>query len=149
HELFAALDWLDGDGAWPEGPCGWAFAMITALPAWDSYARHFPDRGRAILDHPWIANTWKFRLYSRTPDGLFLGFGDCNPGGSYQFLARQAAPTLRFLAARYAEPHAQWLAEQEWETAPNPYTAPWEIVWADPSIPAAPPTDLPLGVRFE
>jgi hypothetical protein len=148
HELSVALDWLDSDGAWPEGPCGWAFAMFAAIPLWDAYARRFPARGRAIFAHPWIAETWKFRLYSRTPDGQFLGFGDCHPHGGYQSTAYEAAPTLRFLAARYRNPYAQWLAAREWESRPNPCTAAWEILWADPSVPEAPPTDLPRGALF-
>jgi hypothetical protein len=149
HELDGALDWLDSDGGWPEGPCGWAFALISAVPFWDAYRRRFPDRAAAIVDNTWLQNTWKFRLYSRTPDGQFLGFGDCNPHGGYQSTGYQGAPVLRFLAARYRNPYAQWLAAREWEKRPNPFTAVWEILWADPTLDEAPPGDLPHGVRLD
>lgn len=149
EELDGAINWLGKDGAWPEGPCGWAFAMISAVPFWDAYRRRFPERGAAILGHPWLRHGAAFRLYSRTPDGRFLGFGDCNPHGGYQQNAREAAPTLRWLAARYRDPYAQWLAAREWEKVPNPFTAAWEILWADPSVPEAPPDELPLGRRFK
>ena len=149
HEIEGALDWLDGDGAWPEGPCGWAFALNSVVPFWDAYGRRFPERGRALLDNAWLANTWRFRLYSRVPDGRFLGFGDCSENGSYQTTGYQGAPVLRWLAARYRNPYAQWLAEQEWEKRPNPYTAAWEILFADPGVGAAPPDELPRGALFE
>jgi len=149
HELEAALDWLDGDGAWPEGPCGWAFALASVVPFWEAYRRRFPGRGRALLDSAWLANTWRFRLYSRVPDGRFLGFGDCRASGGYQTTGFEGAPALRWLAARYRNPYAQWLAEREWETLPNPYTAAWEIVFDDPSVGALPPDDLPRGAAFE
>ena len=147
-ELDRALDWLDGDGAWPEGPCGWAFAMISAVPFWEAYRRRFPSRGAAILANPWLRRTASFRLYTRTPDGRFLGFGDCQPHGGYQQNAREAAPTLRWLAARYRDPIAQWLAAREWEIAPNAFTAAWEILFFDPAVPETPPDDLPVGARF-
>lgn len=149
HELLSALDWLDSDGAWPEGPCGWAFAMISAFPFFDAYARRFPERASAILGNPWLQNTWKFRLYSRTPDGLFLAFGDCAAHGGYQQNAVEAAPLLRYLAARYRNPYAQWLASREWEQHPNPHTAVWEAIWMDPDVPEAPPTDLPRAILFD
>jgi hypothetical protein len=147
--LDEALDWLDGDGAWPQGTCGWAFAMISAVPFWDAYRRRFPDRAGAILGNPWLRRTASYRLYSRMPDGRFLAFGDCNVHGGYQENAREAAPTLRWLAARYRDGHAQWLAAREWEKIPNPYTAAWEIVFMDPTVPEVPPEDLPVGALFE
>jgi hypothetical protein len=149
HELMAAIDWLDADGGWPEGPAGWAFAMASAVPFWAAYARRFPERGRALLDDPWIARCSTFRLASRTPDGQFLGFGDSSPSGSYQENAREAGPVLRFLAAQYRDAHAQWLASREWEKVPNPYTAAWEILFADPSVGEDPPDDLPRGTLFD
>jgi hypothetical protein len=147
--LDEALDWLDGDGAWPEGPCGWAFAMISALPFWDAYRRRFPGRAASLLANPWLRRTAGFRQHARTPDGRFLGFGDCNPHGGYQQNAIEAAPTLRWLAARYGDAHAQWLAAREWEKHPNPFTAAWEILWADLDVPEAEPGDLPVGALFE
>ena len=148
EELDGALDWLGDDGAWPEGPCGWAFAMISAVPFWDAYRRRFPEAGAAVLGNRWIGRSAEFRLRSRAPDGRFLAFGDCNPHGGYQNNARQAAPTLRWLAARYRDAHAQWLAAREWEALPNPYTAAWETIWMDPDVPEEPPGDLPVGARF-
>ncbi len=148
-ELDGALDWLDGDGAWPEGPSGFAFAMIAVLPFWDAFCRVFPSRASEILQNPWVKNAWKFEVYPRTPDGLFLGFGDSYLRGNYQWTAREAAPTMRFLAARYDNPYAQWVAAREWAKNPNPFTAVWEIIWMDPSIRQAPPDDLPHGVHFD
>ncbi|APR77835.1 Oligo alginate lyase [Minicystis rosea] len=147
--LNEALNWLDGDGAWPEGPCGWAFAMVSAIPFWDAFRRRFPSRAASFLGHPWLQRTAGFRIHSRLPDGRFLGFGDCQPHGGYQQNARQAAPTLRWLAARYRNVFAQWQAAREWEKAPNPYTAVWEIVWMDPDVREAPVRDLPVGALFD
>lgn len=148
EELDFALGWLGDDGAWPEGPCGWAFAMISAVPFWDAYRRRFPERGAEVLANPWLRRTAEFRLRSRTPDGRFLAFGDCHPHGGYQQNARQAAPTLRWLAARYRDPHAQWLAARESEALRSPFTAAWEMIWMDPDVPEEGPADLPLGARF-
>ena len=147
--LHEALDWLDGDGAWPEGPCGWAFAMISAIPFWDAYRRRFPVRAASFLGHPWLQRTAGFRIHARLPDGRFLGFGDCHPHGGYQQNAVEAAPTLRWLSARYRNAVAQWQAAREWEKHPNPYTAAWEIVWMDPEVPEAPARDLPVGALFD
>lgn len=146
--LGEALDWLADDGAWPEGPCGWAFAMISAVPFWEAYRRRFPARAQAFLLNPWLMRTASFRLSSRTPDGRFLGFGDCNPHGGYQENAREAAPTLRWLAARYGDEKAQWLAAREWDKNPNPYTASWEILFTDPGVTEFAPGDDDLGELF-
>jgi hypothetical protein len=149
HEILAALDWLDGDGAWPEGPCGWAFALQSVIPFLDAYRRRLPARAAALVESSWLANAWKFRVASRVPGGLFLGFGDCSANGSYQFTAYEGAPALRYLAARYQSPYAQWQAAREWEKRPNPYTAAWEIIWMDPSVGEAPPDELPTGMLFD
>ena len=149
REFDNALDWLDDDGAWPEGPAGWAFAMAAAAPFWAAYARVHPDRSSAIFERPWLRETWKFRLYSRTPTGLFLGFGDSAPHGGYQWTGYEAGPILRLLADVHQNATAQWLAEREWEPRPNPFTAVWEILWADPALPATAPDALPVGAWFE
>jgi len=146
EEFFQALGRLGTDGAWPEGPAGWAFAMASFIPYWDAYSRRFPT---ALDRSEWLSNTWKFRLYSRVPDGQFLWFGDGRPTGHYQWTAYQAAPTLRFLASKFMNPCAQWLAAREWETRPNPYTAVWEIIWLDTSVRETPPDALPQSTFFE
>lgn len=141
-----ALAMLGDDGAWHEGPCGWAFAMASFAPFWDAYSRRFPTR---LSDSRWLQETWRFRLYSRMPDGRFISFGDGRDTGHYQWTAWQAAPTLRLLARKYANPYAQWLAQAEWDSRPNPYTAAWEIVWADTRVAAKEPYSLPLSEVFE
>lgn len=148
-ELLSALDWLASDGAWPEGPCGWAFALHSVLPFLDAYRRRLPERAAALTRNAWLANTWKFRVASRVPSGLFLTFGDCRETGAYQFTAFEGAPALRYLAAKYENPYAQWQAAREWEKRPNAYTAAWEIIWMDPNVPEAPPDDLPTGTLFD
>jgi hypothetical protein len=149
REILAALDWLDDDGAWPEGPCGWAFALHAVIPFLDAYRRRLPARAAALVQNTWLSNTWKFRVASRVPSGLFLGFGDCSATGSYQFTAYEGAPALRYLAARYRSPYAQWQAAREWEKRPNPYTAAWEIIWMDPGVGEASPDALPGGILFD
>jgi hypothetical protein len=145
-EFACTLERLGTDGAWPEGTCGWAFAMASFCPFWDAYSRRAaPQWG----GNEWLRNTWAFRLYSRVPDGRFFNFGDGRADGHYQWTGWQAAPTLRLLAGKFEDPHAQWLAAREWETRPNPYTAVWEIIWADPSVPEAAPDDLDLVKTFD
>ena len=145
EEFAEALRRLGDDGAWHEGPCGWTFAMASFVPFWDAYNRKF---GARFDSSKWLQETWRFRLYSRTPDGQFLSFGDGRATGNYQQTGYQAAPALRFLARKFVNPYAQWLAAEEWSARPNPYTAVWEIIWADTAIAARPPYDLPLSMLF-
>jgi len=149
REILGALDWLADDGAWPEGPCGWAFALQSVIPFIDAYRRRLPSRAAELVNNGWLVNTWKFRVGSRVPSGRFLAFGDCRDTGGYQFTGYQGAPALRFLAARYRNPYAQWQAAREWEDRPNPYTAAWEIIWMDPSVGEVSPDDLPRGMLFD
>jgi len=146
EEFLEATKRLGVDGGWHEGPCGWAFAMASFVPFWDAYSRAFPTR---LDDSTWLQETWRFRLYSRTPDGKFISFGDGRDTGNYQWTAYEAAPALRFIANRFGNPYAQWPAEQEWQARPNPYTAVWEIIWADTSLAPAPPDGLPQSALFE
>lgn len=149
HELLASLSLLDSDGAWPEGACGWAFALQSVIPFLDAYRRRLPGSAAALLENVWLSNTWEHRVASRLPTGLFLGFGDCSASGGYQLTAFEGAPALRFLASEYQNPYAQWAAAREWESRPNPYTAVWEIIWADPALGEAPADELRGGVLFE
>ncbi len=144
-EFFQVMNRLGDEGAWHEGVCGWAFGMASLCPFLDAYTRAYGSR---LGERPWLKNTWAFRLYSRVPTGEFVTFGDGRPNGAYQWTAWEAAPTLRLLARTYANPYAQWLAEREWETRPNPYTAVWEIIWTDTSIASTPPDALPVSAVF-
>ncbi len=145
-EFACTFERLGSDGAWHEGTCGWAFAMASLCPFWDAYSRRAAP---AWEKNAWLENTWAFRLYSRLPDGQFFNFGDGRADGHYQWTAWQAAPTLRLLAKKFENPHAQWLAAREWDKRPNPYTAVWEIIWADPSIAEASPASLDLVKAFD
>ncbi len=149
REIAAALDWLGDDGAWPEGPAGWAFAMISVVPFLAALARRSPES--PILSHPWLARTARFRLHARTPDGLFLGFGDSRETGGYQRIGDSGAPILRWLAARFRDPVAQWLAARERDARPSPFTAAWEILFTDPDLAEASPASAPepTGLAFE
>jgi hypothetical protein len=146
EEQFAqAFRRLGDDGAWHEGPCGWAFAMASFVPFWDASSRLAPSQ---FDESRWLQETWRFRLYSRNADGTFIAFGDGRPDGHYQQTAHEAAPTLLFVAKKFANPYAAWLAGEEWNARPNPYTAVWEIIWADPTVAPKPPFDLPASALF-
>jgi|GEM_PF-5888756 len=146
EEFEDALKRLGDDGAWPEGPCGWAFAMASFAPFWDAYSRRFPTH---LDESRWLQETWRFRLYSRMPDGSFIAFGDGRPTGHYQWTAHEAGPTLRLVAKKFVNPYAQWLAGEEWKKRANPYTAVWEIIWTDTEIEEKPPFDLPRSAVFQ
>lgn len=145
EEFTRVFERLGDDGAWHEGVCGWAFGMASFAPFWDASRRRGLSR---LTDSEWLRNTWRFRLYSRLGDGRFATFGDGRATGNYQWTAWQAAPVLRLLAARFQNPYAQWLAAREWETRPNPYTAVWEIIWADADLEERPPDGLSACALF-
>jgi len=98
---------------------------------------------------PWLMKTWAFRSYMRMPDGSFIAFGDGRADGHYQWTGWEAGPMLRFLAAKFNNPYAQWFAAREWAKRPNAYTAVWEILWADDRIFEASPVTLPPSALFE
>jgi hypothetical protein len=141
--LFARLG---TDGAWHEGPGGWAFDMTYVMLFLDAERR---VQDISLWDQPWLKRTSLYRLHLWLPNDEFIAMDDAHRHGEYHYSAYTAAHVLRRLAAEYHDGHAQWLAGREAKNRPNPYTLPWEIIWYDPTVKPTPPNDLPPTHFFE
>jgi|GEM_PF-2344639 len=171
-EIGVCLSWLGDDGAWPEGAADWCYALAPLLwfyGAWQTVTGENPH------DVPWLRQTANYRLYDSLPDGSYVYLNDSFRSGRYNTSGSASCHLLRRLAALFRDGHAQWLAERDEAVDLRPglkgvYQAPyegssfraarteyphaasqcaaWNVLWCDPSVTPAPPTDLPPSRRF-
>lgn len=142
-------DALAPDGASQEGICYGGFYteyymktidLVRELLGWDYFQGN---------EH--LQNVPYFYLYSMlprsriTPRSVHLSFGDCvryNWHGPDYF--------LRKLAAIYRDGHAQWAADVQERTGATRHAGAFlNLVWADPSVAARSPEDLPPFRHFD
>jgi len=146
RETMAALG---PDGASHEGVPYWTYGV--------EYLLKFMDLARDLLgvdlfaQNAWFEHTASFRLYSMLPRAHWTERGDLMTfadgprsdwyGPDYM---------LRKLAAEYRDGHAQWLAEELDRAGLCSSAAVFlNLLWVDPSVPAVPPTDLPVFKHFD
>lgn len=168
EELEHALDLLGGDGAWHEGAADWVYGLVLVLLFADAYRL---AGGPSLYDHPWLRNTWRYRLYCWLPDDTYVYLNDSFRSGRYNILGSASSHVLRRLAGEYRNGYVQWLAERDerfdygpehpgvyrspydWTTN-QPYQAStmhclaWNVLWYDPDVAATPPDDLPTAHHF-
>jgi hypothetical protein len=167
-ELQHALDLLGADGAWHEGAADWVYGLVLFLLFADAYRL---AGGPSLYDHPWLRNTWRYRLYCWLPDDTYVYLNDSFRSGRYNILGSASAHVLRKLAAEYGNGYMQWLAarDERFDAAPDhpgvyrspydwttnrPYLTPtmhglaWNFLWYDPAVAATPPDALPTAHHF-
>lgn len=176
EEFRTAIAWLGDDGAWPEGPADWAYAvgpLLWFLAAWES------ARGSASVPDEidsWLKRTGAYRLAHRLSDGTYLYHGDSFRSGRYNTSGNAVSHILYRLAARYADPALQWLAAAEEQLDVDPKASgalqagyegmsagrvppvhlgadsialAWRLLWHDPAVVASEPEAETRIDRFE
>jgi hypothetical protein len=135
-----------GDGTWHEGLHYQDGLMGTIVPLYDQLKRL---KGLDLLDEGYVRNYVQWKLYNHVPNAPRAGvlryssfvpqWGGCITCGG------QA--TLRFIASRYRDGRAQWLARRILDREPQ-LVEPLEFFYYDPAVPEAPPEGLPLDRTF-
>lgn len=138
------------DGSWHEG-LAYQNYMLTSLLAFLPNVERI--QGVSLFPDTYLQNYVNWRLYNYLPDSIepLMMFGDIEPwwGNAYH-----SQNILRYVAARYEDPQAQWLADMMTEDdgiGVGPYISPWvvmEFLHYDPDIPAEPPQAPPLSRKF-
>ncbi|MDY7011077.1 MAG: DUF4962 domain-containing protein [Planctomycetota bacterium] len=140
---------LGSDGASHEGVPYWSYGIEFMLK--------YMDLARDLLgedlfkDNAWFKNTTSFVQYSMlgrnywTRDASQMSFADAPRywwyGPDYM---------LRKLAAEYRDGHAQWLADETDKAGVCKCSACFlNLLWYDPTVKPAPPTDLPTFKHFD
>lgn len=99
----------------------------------------------------YLKNVPAFYQYSMTPtDHLAPGSVHMCFGDGVRYNWHGPDYFLRRLAAEYADPHAQWVAQTQFDAGASTQGGAFlNLAWADPEVPAAPPTDLPTLRHFD
>ncbi|MBN2583437.1 MAG: DUF4962 domain-containing protein [Planctomycetes bacterium] len=131
-----------GDGTWHEGPHYQDGMLGTIVPFYLNLKRL---KGTDLLDEGYMRNYVLWRVYNHVPGVPRAGvlryssfvpqWGGCITGGGHA--------TLRYIASRYGDGRAQWLADGIAAKEPG-LTAPLEFFYYDPSVAPMPPDGLPL-----
>ncbi len=137
--LAVVLGVLQDDGASNEGVAYHSYGQINLFPWVDMRDRALG--GDTARSSPWFQASILWDLYSIAPGGDDnyggpANFGDCPP---YHYNPPRTIQA--WLAARLRDGRAQWMAEDlDW-----PRQTAYSYLWYDPTVPALPPDDLPLG----
>lgn len=139
---------LGPDGASHEGVGYWGYG-VEYLLKFMYLARELLDVN--LYDSAWFRNTATYRQYLSLPrhawtrDDNIVDIADCPRSNWYgpDYL-------LRALAHEYHDAHAQWLAAQVDEANVDSPEARWlNLIWFDPKVAQAPPTDRPTLHHFD
>ncbi|MCU0490226.1 MAG: heparinase II/III-family protein [Chloroflexaceae bacterium] len=145
---------LPEDGSDYEGVVYWCYGLPWLLIGCDLFAQH----GTIDLhDSPFLRHSFAWRMALSGPNLVdTANFGDCHDRRS-----AHAAAICYWLAARYRDGHAQWLAAEferngEWqregrEGLLRPGTLPQaflELLWYDPTVEPEPLASLPRTRLF-
>ena len=155
---------LGDDGGWTEGPAPWCYGVQAMVAFFDAVER---VEGKGFADRPWLANTARYRLYTILGQRLPLRYAwidDSHEDGRYGNRGSAAAPLLFWLAGRYGDHHAQWLALKEQQVDLNEftsrksdkagigtivYTAGFGALWCNPALDAQQPPRHTSSVLFK
>lgn len=141
------MEALGPDGASHEGVGYWQYGVEYMLKFMDLAETHLATD---LHNLPWWQHTAAYAQYLAIPrrawhsNQTIVDLADCPRGHWYgpDYL-------LRRLAAKYRDGHAQWLADETGQAHVSAPGAPWlNLVWYDPSVPAAPPAKLPTMHHF-
>jgi len=164
EELERVFGLLGEDGGWTEGPAPWAYGLSAVAAFYDAAERRTAMK---LADKPWLARTARYALYAllrTSPSPQYVVLHDSHPDGRYGVRGSTPAPLLFWLARRYRDGYAQWLAMIEAEVdrrklakaqaakrglGPAIYTAAFAPLWCDPGVEAKRPDDLPGSTLFD
>jgi hypothetical protein len=132
------------DGSWHESIGYQNYGLTMTLPFLVNLQRIL---GIDLLPHPYLRNYVSWRLYNYLPDSIeiLLAYGNFEWDWGNN---NRAQNILRYIAAAYDDPYAEWLAERLIAADgrhTNIWSAPWyvfEFLYYDPTVPAQPPDAL-------
>lgn len=135
------LESLGPDGASFEGVGYWAYAVEYLLRYLDLTRKL---GGMDLYDVAWLRNAAAYRQYMSLPENswtmtnVVVDFADAERENWFG-----PAYSLRGLATRFRDSHAQWLAAKLDSRKLSKDESSWlNLVWLDPTVPAITPTDL-------
>lgn len=138
---------LGPDGASFEGVGYWAYAIEFLLRYLDLTRKL---GGRDLYDVAWLRQAASYRQYMSLPQNAWamtnvvVDLADAERENWYG-----PAYTLRGLAGRFRDSHAQWLAAALDARKLSKDESLWlNLVWLDPTLTAAAPADLPTLRHF-
>jgi hypothetical protein len=130
---------LGPDGGWGESGGYGMFAWFRCALFMDAHDRVV---GREdLFRNPNVPHLWKWFTELLEPDEVsFIPFSNVHK------YAAETAPELYRVAAAYREGHAQWFADRMTERRVSADV--FSFIWRDPTLPPAPPDDLPKARLF-
>jgi hypothetical protein len=150
--LTRVKDLLEGiqDGSWHEGINYQSYGLTMMLPFLHNLKRL---KGTDLIPHQYLRNYSFWRIYNSLPNTWrqALNFGDFDWfwGNSYA-----SENILRFVAGRYKDPHAEWMARhliQNTGRDSSVYRSPWyvfEFFYYDVALSPKAPDSLALSRYF-
>lgn len=138
------------DGSWHEGIPYQNYLLTLTIPFMVN-VRELQNVD--LLPHEYLKNFTEWRLYNLLPDGGFLlTFGDFDYSWQHAY---EPQNILRFVASEYADPYAEWVAQQiiqQRARRANVARAPWyvfEFLYYDAELEPRPPDSRPLAHVFD
>jgi len=116
------------EGENQEGISYWAYG-VNMLADFADLMRFMA--GVDLYDHPWLARTCRFPLYTTPPGAYSISFADNSDRGNASLRGPYGTDLVGLLGERVADPYALWYADR-----------------AAPSVAARPPADLPQSVFY-
>lgn len=116
------------DGENQEGISYWAYG-VDMLAEIADLLRFLA--GVDVYDHPWLARTCRFPLYTTPPEGYSISFADNSDRGNASLRGPYGAGLVGLLGERVRDPFALWYADR-----------------SAPGLDARPPAELPQSVFY-
>ncbi len=135
-----------GDGTWHEGPHYQDGMLGTIVPLYLNMRRL---KGIDLLDEGYMRSYALWRVYNHVPGvprAALMRYSSFVPqwGGA---ITGGGHATLRYIASRYGDGRAQWLADAIAAKEPG-MTSPLEFFYYDATVAATPPQGLSLDRTF-
>lgn len=138
------------DGTWHEGMGYQSYTLTFLLPFLVNLER---IEGQNLFPDEYLQNYVYWRIYNRLPGQFYpaLALGDYDNGWDNAYESQQL---LRFIAGRYRNQHAEWMAQQLIQTGgrhSDQWSTPWyafEYLYYDSSVAGQSPDWLPLSRTF-
>lgn len=116
------------DGENQEGISYWAYG-VNMLADFADLMRFMANVD--LYDHPWLARTCRFPLYTTPPNGYSISFADNSHQGNASIRGPYGQELVGLLGERVKDPYALWYADR-----------------AVPGLETRPPADLPQSVFY-
>lgn len=138
------------DGTWHEGMDYQSYTLTMLLPFLINLER---IEGQKLLPDNYLQNYTYWRIYNDLPGQLYpaLAFGDIDQSWDNAY---QPQNILRFIASRYRNQYAEWMAQElirKVGRSADEWSTPWyvfEYLYYDPSVGSQSPEWLPPSRTF-